>query len=57
MPEPPTRHVAAALAAGIRAMQEMGELPASLDIDKAAAASLAGIQGRGDDHAVHRAVL
>jgi hypothetical protein len=40
-----TRHVAAALAAGIRAMQEVGELLASLDDDQAVAALLAGIQG------------
>ena len=45
MAEPPTRHVTAALAAGIRAMQEVGELPISLDIDQAVAALLAGIQG------------
>ncbi|WP_433557097.1 TetR/AcrR family transcriptional regulator [Pseudonocardia xinjiangensis] len=35
----------AALATGIRAMQEQGRLPASLDIDQSAAALLAGIQG------------
>jgi AcrR family transcriptional regulator len=35
----------AELAAGIRAMQEQGDLPALLDVDQAAAALLAGIQG------------
>jgi AcrR family transcriptional regulator len=35
----------AALATGIRAMQEQGRLPASLDVDQSAAALLAGIQG------------
>jgi hypothetical protein len=40
-----TRQVAAALAAGIRAMQEVGELLASLDDDQAVVALLAGIQG------------
>ena len=33
------------LAAGIRAMQRNGNLPLSLDVDQAAAALLAGIQG------------
>jgi AcrR family transcriptional regulator len=33
------------LAAGIRAMQRNGDLPLSLDVDQAAAALLAGIQG------------
>jgi AcrR family transcriptional regulator len=33
------------LAAGIRAMQRNGKLPLSLDVDQAAAALLAGIQG------------
>jgi hypothetical protein len=33
------------LAAGIRAMQRNGHLPLSLNVDEAAAALLAGIQG------------
>ena len=33
------------LAAGIRAMQRNGYLPLSLNVDEAAAALLAGIQG------------
>jgi hypothetical protein len=33
------------LAAGIKAMQRNGNLPLSLDVDQAAAALLAGIQG------------
>jgi AcrR family transcriptional regulator len=33
------------LAAGIRAMQDNGHLPASLDVDQTAAALLAGLQG------------
>jgi AcrR family transcriptional regulator len=33
------------LATGIRAMQEAGHVPAGLDVDRAAAALLAGIQG------------
>ena len=35
----------ASLAVGIRALQQNGHLPASLDVDQAAAALLAGIQG------------